>query len=91
MDDSYRGALGATRSETVLFSFPSGVEQPVEVVLVVNTHTDPHLARSLLSDELNRVRCPKTGDELTVAVRVVFHDPLEKLYVLVLPESDRHR
>ena len=91
MDDSYRGPLGATRRETVLFSFPSGVEAPVEVVRAINTKTDPQLARQLLGDELNVARCPKTGDELKVAVRIVFHDPVEKLFVLVLPDADRHR
>lgn len=91
MDDSYRGPLGATHSETLLFSFPSGVEAPIDVVRAINTKTDPQLARQLLSDELNVARCPKTGDEHPVAVSVIFHDPVEKLFVLVLPESDRHR
>lgn len=91
MDDSYRGPLGATRRETVLFSFPSGVQTPVEVVRSINTKTDPQLARQLLAEELNVARCPKTGDKLTVAVSVIFHDPAERLFVLVLPESDRHR
>jgi hypothetical protein len=91
MDDSYRGPLSATRRETVLFSFPSGAEAPVEVVRVVNTHSDPRLARALLSDELNLAVCPKTGEKHEVAVSVIFHDPLERLLVLVLPDADRHR
>ena len=57
---------------------------------MINTHTDPQLARGLLAGELNFARCPKTGDELLVSVPVIFHDPLEKLFVLVLPETARH-
>lgn len=89
--ERYKGPLGGTRRETVLYTCPSGSQVSVEVITGIDAQADPELVRRVLSPEpLNAARCPDTGERHPIEIAVVFHDPARRVFVLVLPESQRH-
>ncbi len=67
----------------------------VEVYRSINTADDPLLAQRLRSSDpataLNLALCPNESAPRTIDVSVVYHDPGAPLFVLMLPESLRHR
>lgn len=93
IEEPYRGALGATRRERVHWSCPCGVLHSVEVVVGIDCAADPELAAALRNGEetFNQAVCPSTGARGRVDVAVVYHDPDEPLFVLVLPAGARAR
>jgi HEAT repeat protein len=65
----------------------------VEVVVAVDSRSDPMLARRLRDGDasFNTTTCPQTRSRARLEVPVVYHDPVNLLFVLVLPESARTR
>ena len=59
----------------------------------IDTQSDAALARRLLDGDatLNSVVCAVTRQRTAVAVPVLYHDPVNRLLVLVLDEADRWR
>lgn len=86
----YRGSVGQTRTERLLYSCPDGTAVPIEVYRCVNARTHPDLARRLRTAGVNFARCGDR-DPAPVHVPVVYHDPDARIFALVLPESARHR
>jgi CpXC protein len=89
----FRGPLGSTRREQVHFACVCGVMHSVEVVVAVDSRSDPMLARRLRDGDasFNTTTCPQTRSRARVEVPVVYHDPVNLLFVLVLPDSARTR
>ena len=87
----YKGKLGKTRLESVLFSTPSGQITSVRVHTAVNATTDPALAERLCSGTLNWVRLPDDDELYPVPIPVIYHDETLKIFLLVLPEAFRCR
>jgi len=87
--------MGRTRSVKVHFACPTGSTVVAEAYPSVDASASPELARGLLEvapdRALNVARCPETGDAFLIHMPVVYHDPDNQLFVLVLPESQRHR
>jgi hypothetical protein len=87
------GAFAKTSKMHFLLILRDGRLVRTEVLVSVNAQLDPTLARTLLSDngltELTTVRVE--GEVHQLAQGVVFHDPELAAFVLVLPESLRHR
>lgn len=92
---AYTGACGGTRTEFVHYACPSGAMLAVEAYQAINASTDPDLARRLLSDDpseqLNTVQCPSSKEPTPLPISVIYHDPGNQLFVLVLPAILRHR
>lgn len=67
----------------------------VEVYRSIDVSTDPDLGQRLLSDDparaLNAMTSPISKKAHIVAVPVVYHDPANRLFILVMPISQRHR
>lgn len=66
-----------------------------EVYSSVNVSAEPEFGQRMLTSDpaaaLNTVVCPGRELPLMLAVPVVYHDPDRELFILVLPESSRHR
>jgi hypothetical protein len=66
-----------------------------EVYRSVNVSAHPDLRQRILSEEpdkaINTVRCPEREQPRLVDLPVIYHDPDHELFILVLPESSRHR
>ena len=82
----YEGVAGQTRLESVHVTIPGGYVRSVRVYTAVNVVTDPDLRAPAIANALHRF---EGGEEL--AIPFVFHDPAERRFALVLPESLRHR
>jgi hypothetical protein len=93
VEERYRGPLGATRRERVLWACPCGVRHSVEVVVAIDSQADPQLARRLRDGDpaFNDTVCPTTRVRAWVEVPVVYHDPGNQLLILVLPGGARAR
>jgi hypothetical protein len=90
--ERYRGPLGATRREHVHVACPCGAHHSVEVVVGLDCQADPALARRLLGGELlGEVSCPATRQRRRIPVPLVYHDPVNQLFALVLHDADRWR
>jgi len=91
---AFRGQVGATRTQTVHVTTVRGDLIAATVHVAVDVVADPELGQRLLADDpqraLNAVRLPD-GTAIVVPVPVVYHDPGNELFVLVLGEADRHR
>ena len=85
-DPIYDGAAGQTRIASVHVTIPGGYVRSVQVYTAVNVGTHPDLKDAALAGGLHRF---EGGEEL--AIPFVFHDPAERRFALVLPESLRHR
>lgn len=90
----YRGAAGTTRTSLQHYTCPCGTIVSTEVYRSIDVSAQPELRQRMLSDEpqraVNAVTCPG-GEVRRVDVPVVYHDPDNRLFVLVLPESARNR
>ncbi|HWM86641.1 MAG TPA: CpXC domain-containing protein [Kofleriaceae bacterium] len=91
--ERYRGPLGATRRDQVHYACPCGVQHSVEVVVSINSRADPTLARRLIDGDptFNATVCPEMRVRHRVEVVILYHDPINRLFVLVLPEAARSR
>ena len=87
------GPLGQTRRDHIHYSCPCGTLHSAEVVVSIDCRQDPILARQLVAGDLDLsgVVCPTTRQLGVADVPVVYHDPANQLFVLVLPESARTR
>lgn len=92
--NAYRGTVGATRQSSVLVTLPGGEIVAARVYVAVDVIADPELGQRLLSESADRALNVVRGNEgtaVTVNVPVIFHDPANEIFALVLPEGDRHR
>ncbi len=91
--ERYRGRLGATRREHVHYACPCGAHHAVEVVAGIDAQADGGLARRLVDGDptFNSAVCGVTRQRTSIAVPVLYHDPVNRLFVLVLDEADRWR
>jgi len=91
--ERYRGRLGATRREHVHYACACGAHHAVEVVVGIDAHADGALARRLLEGDstFNSALCGVTRQRTSLAVPIVYHDPVNRFFVLVLDEADRWR
>ncbi len=92
--NAYRGTVGATRQTSVLVTLPGGEIVAARVFVAVDVVADPELGQRLLSENperaLNVVR-GADGVAVPINVPVLYHDPGNEVFALVLPEGDRHR
>ncbi len=92
--NAYRGAIGTTRQSSVLVTLPGGEIVAARVHVGVDVNAEPELGQRLLADlperALNTVRATD-GTLVAIHVPVVYHDPVNEVLALVLPEGDRHR
>jgi len=65
----------------------------IEVFAAVDASADPELGQRLVAEdlELNTITCETDGEKHPVHTPVVYHDPRNLLFVLVLPDGARHR
>ena len=95
MARGYTGRPGTTRTESVHFTCEDGSVVSVEVHRGVDVSTHPELGQRLLADDpvraLNSIVSPVTKRSHVLSVPVVYHDPPNRLFVLVMPETERHR
>lgn len=91
--NSYRGAPGTTHRKRVLYTCPCGALRSIEVYAAVDASADPELGQRLVAEDLdlNTLTCGEDGSTHAVRTPVVYHDPRNKLFILVLPEGMRHR
>ncbi len=91
--NSYRGALGSTHRKRVLYTCPCGALRSIEVYAAVDVSADPELGQRLVAEDLdlNTLTCGEDGSTHAVHTPVVYHDPRNKLLLLVLSEGMRHR
>jgi hypothetical protein len=92
--NAYRGTVGATRHSSVLVTLPGGEIVAAKVCIAVDVVADPELGQRLLADVPDRgLNVVRSGDGSAVIVNVpvVYHDPANEIFALVLPEGDRHR
>jgi len=88
---AYRGSAGQTRHTTVHVTTPRGELAVATLVEAVDAVADPDLARQFLDEvNWNQVTLPDRSIA-TLALTVVYHDPAAEVFVLVLPEDQRHR
>ncbi|MBZ0232317.1 MAG: hypothetical protein K8M05_08180, partial [Deltaproteobacteria bacterium] len=86
--------MGATRQSSVLVTLPGGEIVAARVFVAIDVVADPELGQRLLSDNVERglnVVRGADGAGVAVNVPVVYHDPGNEVFALVLPEGDRHR
>ncbi len=82
----YLGALGKTRTEMAQVWMPDGKLQALAVYTGVDAAADPALARIARTGTLHQL-----GQGVALAIPFTFHDPTERVFVLVVPEGLRHR
>jgi hypothetical protein len=87
----YKGSVGKTRMESVLWTSPSGEILSVRVHTSVNATTDPALAERLCAGTLNWIRSPEDDELHPVMTPVVYHHERLPLFLLILPEQFRCR
>ncbi|MET0341145.1 MAG: hypothetical protein ABW252_09085 [Polyangiales bacterium] len=85
-DLPYRGQVGRTRSEAVQVLMPDGGIRSLAAYVGVDAVADPALAALARAGTLHQV-----AEGVDLALAFVYHDPLERLFVLVIPEGLRHR
>ena len=87
--NSYRGDVGRTQTETVHVTGNRGELIAATVHTAIDAVSDAELAERLLADTLNTIELD--GKPLHLAVPVVYHDPAAEVMVLVLGDAHRHR
>ncbi|MDP3277244.1 MAG: hypothetical protein Q8Q09_18790 [Deltaproteobacteria bacterium] len=83
-DVAFAGVLGSTQREVSFVPTPDGGSRRVELVVSLNTATDPALAEAATAGTLHRV------ENLDLAVVYVFHDPVGQRFTLVIPSTRAH-
>jgi hypothetical protein len=82
----YAGVLGRTRNEAVQVLMPDGALRSLAVFTGVDAAADPALAALARAGTLHHV-----AEGVELALPLVYHDPLARVFVLVIPEALRHR
>lgn len=85
-DLPYAGMLGRTRSEVVQVLMPDGAVRSLSIYVGIDAVADPALAALARAGTLHHL-----GDEVELAVAFSYHDPLSRVFVLVIPEGLRYR
>lgn len=85
-DLPYAGVLGRTRSEAVQVLMPDGSLRSLSVYVGIDAVADPALAALARAGTLHHV-----ADGVELALPFTYHDPLARLFVVVLPDGLRHR
>jgi hypothetical protein len=85
-DLPYAGVLGRTRNETVQVLMPDGALRALSVYTGVDAVADPALAALARAGTLHHV-----AEGVELALPLLYHDPLARVFVLVVPEGLRHR
>ena len=85
-DLPYAGVLGRTRSEAVQVLMPDGSIRSLAVFTGIDAVADPALAALARAGTLHHV-----AEGVELALPFTYHDPLARVFVLVLPEGLRHR
>lgn len=85
-DLPYAGTLGRTRSEAVQVLMPDGSIRSLSVYVGIDAVADPALAALARAGTLHHV-----AEGVELALPFTYHDPLARVFVLVLPEALRHR
>jgi len=82
----YLGALGRTRTETAQVWMPDGKIRALSVYTGVDATSDPALAGIACAGTLHQL-----GHGVTLAIAFTYHDPLQRIFLIVVPEGLRHR
>jgi hypothetical protein len=85
-DLPYAGMMGRTRSEAVQVLMPDGSLQSLSVYTGIDAVADPALAALARAGTLHHV-----AEGVELALPFTYHDPVARLFVLVLPDGLRHR
>jgi len=85
-DLPYAGVLGRTRSEAVQVLMPDGAIRSLAVFTGIDAVADPALAALARAGTLHHV-----AEGVELALPFTYHDPLARVFALVLPEALRHR
>jgi len=92
---AYEGKLGQTTADRVRYTCRCGAVHTVNVYRSIDVNANPELSERMLSADaasvLNGFRCERTQEHYGVSLPVVYHAPDSDLFLLVLPESMRHR
>lgn len=86
---AYQGPLGETRREPMHVSLSSGEVVTAELITSINSRTDAPLGHRLMSKAALNTVVDSDGSTLVVEVPVVYHDPVNAIFVLVVPDGDR--
>lgn len=62
-----------------------GNEEQVEVVDYINRERSPQLVEKLLANKLFNHRCSQCGKGHIIQSRLIYHDPLDQWFIIVLP------
>jgi len=89
--EAYDGPLAGTQSRFAVYNCKCGNRFALEVFTSLNLEERADLVQQLLDGNLNRGACPNCGETVSVDARCVLHEPRKEQFVLVLPESERHR
>jgi len=87
----YRGSLGRTLRVPMTVASGSGATFVASVFTQVSVSEEPGLRASAYEGTLNVVVDPHTGARYNLAVPVLYHDERLCLFVLLAPDSLRHR
>jgi|GEM_PF-3477696 len=90
IEEYYEGLSGKTRIQKVVFSCSCSARYGAKTILSINTLETPDLVAVALSGKLNIATCPRCGKENKIDIPFIFHDPVKKYFILVIPESQRH-
>jgi hypothetical protein len=85
-DSPYAGMLGRTRNEAVQVLMPDGGLRSMSVYTGIDAAADPALAALARAGTLHHI-----AEGVELALPFVYHDPLARVFVLVVPEGLRHR
>lgn len=87
----YDGPSGRTRGETIHVGCECGVTFVAEVHRSIDVVANPELLDAFFDGELDCTECPSCGQTHLPNLVRYFHDSQQKLFVMALPESLRHR
>ncbi len=91
---AYRGSIGKTQTSTMHVTGSRGEMVAAHVHTTVDAVSDPELVERLYADappKALNVVTTESGEQIRVAVPVVYHDPAAEVMVLVLADAHRHR
>lgn len=88
---TYPGQRGQTRRSPWHIGCECGLSFVAEVYEAINLADGEDVARTLLTDEVDRAACPHCGRSHVPELARTVHDPRLPLFVLWLPPSLRSR
>ncbi len=82
----YLGVLGKTRTEMAQVWMPDGKIRALSIYTGIDAAADPALARIACVGTLHHL-----GQGVDLAIPFTYHDPVRRMFVLVVPAGLRHR